>query len=82
MFCSLYRQNSEAIITENGGLGRNAADYFAQRWKDQSHLPCESSLSSFQSVRLLVDKPTGSPADCKRVSLYLQSLMEVATIIA
>ena len=29
MFFSLYQQNSEVIITENGDLGRNAADHFA-----------------------------------------------------
>ena len=42
---------------------------------DQSHLPCGSSLSSLQRVSLLGNKPTGTPEDCKRVSLYLQSFI-------
>ena len=75
VFFSLYQQNSEVIITENCDLGRSAADHFAQRSKDQSHLPCGSSSSSLQRVSLLVNKPTGTPEDCKRVSLYLQSFI-------
>ena len=74
-FSLFYQQNSEVIITENDDLGHNAADHFAQRLKGQSHFPCKSSLSSLQRVSLLVNKPTGTPEDCKRVSLYLQSFI-------
>lgn len=39
MFYSLYQQNSEVVITENGDLVDNVAEHFVQ--ESMPHLPCD-----------------------------------------